>query len=75
MGLDQLVGPGAWDSYEEQTYPELARTAEAQPAEKKADKPAGAPTEKPIAAPLLGSPEGQAGATIRPPDKPNGAQP
>jgi pilus assembly protein CpaC len=39
MGLDQLVGPGAWDSYEEQTYPELARTAEAQA------QPAAATTE------------------------------
>jgi len=28
MGLDQLVGPGAWDTYEEQTYPEAARAAE-----------------------------------------------
>ena len=72
MGLDQLAGPGAWDTYEEQTYPELARTAEAQPAEKKADKPAA----KPGAAPLLGSPEGQAGATTRPPDKkPDAPQP
>jgi pilus assembly protein CpaC len=24
MGLDQLVGPGAWDSYEEQSYPAAA---------------------------------------------------
>ncbi|MCL5279368.1 MAG: type II and III secretion system protein family protein [Planctomycetes bacterium] len=64
MGLDQLAGPGAWDTYEEQTYPELARTAEAQPAEKKVDKPA-----KPAAAPLLGSPEGQAAVTTRSPEK------
>jgi pilus assembly protein CpaC len=69
MGLDQLVGPGAWDTYEEQTYPELARTAEANqakpaaaaPAQKKAEKPAGAEADKPIPAPSPGSPEGQAG--------------
>ncbi len=84
MGLDQLVGPGAWDTYEEQTYPELARTAEAnkaqpdgtpkpmpaavtepaQPAapntEKKADGSARADPVQRGAAPLLGSPEGQA---------------
>ncbi len=29
MGLDQLVGPGAWDNYENQSYPEAARSAEA----------------------------------------------
>lgn len=29
MGLDGLVGPGAWDTYEEQTYPQAARAAEA----------------------------------------------
>ncbi len=84
MGLDQLVGPGAWDTYEEQTYPELARTAEAnkaqpavtpkpcpaavtepaQPAapttEKKAGRSAGTDPAQHSAAPLLGSPEGQA---------------
>jgi len=41
MGLDQLVGPGAWDSYEEQTYPELARAGEAnraKPADDKAER-------------------------------------
>ncbi len=30
MGLDDLIGPGAWDSYEDQGYPEAMRTAEAQ---------------------------------------------
>jgi pilus assembly protein CpaC len=40
MGLDQLVGPGAWDNYEEQTYPELARTAAANPARPTTDRPA-----------------------------------
>jgi hypothetical protein len=28
MGLDHLVGPGAWDSYEEQSYPAAAATKE-----------------------------------------------
>jgi pilus assembly protein CpaC len=75
MGLDRLAGPGAWDTYEEQTYPELARTAEASQAEPAAEPAAEKETEKPagtsskVAAPLLGSPEGQAGATAPPPDK------
>ena len=29
MGLDQLVGPGAWDTYEDKSYSESARSAEA----------------------------------------------
>jgi pilus assembly protein CpaC len=29
MGLDQLAGPGAWDRYEDQSYVEVARAAEA----------------------------------------------
>jgi Flp pilus assembly secretin CpaC len=29
MGLDQLAGPGAWDSYEEQDYTASMRVAEA----------------------------------------------
>jgi pilus assembly protein CpaC len=30
MGLDELVGPGAWDTYEEQDYTSAMRTAEAE---------------------------------------------
>jgi hypothetical protein len=29
MGLDELAGPGAWASYEDQNYAELARAVEA----------------------------------------------
>jgi pilus assembly protein CpaC len=29
MGLDELVGPGAWDTYEDQNYTSAMRTAEA----------------------------------------------
>lgn len=34
MGLDDLVGPGAWDSYEDQGYPEAMRAAEAEAADR-----------------------------------------
>ena len=49
MGLDGLVGPGAWDTYEEQTYPEAARAAEADSQNDTAPAPG---TDKTEASPL-----------------------
>jgi pilus assembly protein CpaC len=41
MGLDQLVGPGAWDSYEDQSYAAAMRTAQATASEPKPQETTG----------------------------------